>query len=157
MMKEPRVLVADDDKDAVLSLTMLLREEGYAVRGVHRGSEVLQAVFNFAPDVVLLDIGMPQMSGYDVARTLRERYGSARPALIAVTGRGGETDRQQALAAGFEHHVAKPYEPHALLALLAQLAKRPGLAPAGDKIDLDPRASALTPTQVRAGRFPGTK
>ena len=51
MMKEPRILIADDDKDAVLSLTMLLREEGYAVRGVHRGSEVLQAVFNFAPDV----------------------------------------------------------------------------------------------------------
>jgi CheY-like chemotaxis protein len=141
MMKEPRVLVADDDKDAVLSLTMLLREEGYAVRGVHRGSEVLQAVFNFAPDVVLLDIGMPQMSGYDVARTLRERYGSARPALIAVTGRSGKTDRQQALAAGFEHHVAKPYEPHALLALLARLAKGPGLPPAGDKIDLDPRTA----------------
>src|ERR671915_452473 len=139
MMKEPRILVADDDEDAVLSLTLLLREEGYAVRGVYRGSEVLQAVFNFAPDVVLLDIGMPQMTGYDVARTLRERYGSARPALIAVTGRSGKTDRQQALAAGLEHHVTKPYEPRALLALLALLAKRPGLPPAGDQVDLDPR------------------
>src|SRR5688572_8895619 len=140
-MKEPRVLVADDDVDTVLTLTTLLRDEGYDARGVHRGAEVLQEVFNFAPDVVLLDIGMPQMSGYDVARTLRERYGSARPALIAVTGRSGKTDRQQALAAGFEHHVAKPYEPHALLALLAQLAKGPGLPPAGDKIDLDPRTA----------------
>ena len=139
MMKEPRILVADDDEDAVLSLTLLLREEGYVVRGVHRGSEVLQAVFNFAPDVVLLDIGMPQMTGYDVARTLRERYGSARPALIAVTGRSGKTDRQQALAAGFEHHVTKPYEPRALLALLALLAKRPALPPAGGQVDLDPR------------------
>lgn len=120
-MSEPRILVADDDNDTVLSLTALLREEGYEVRGVHRGGEVLDAVFNFAPDVVLLDIGMPQMSGYDVARTLRERYGSARPALIAVTGRAGETDRQQALAAGFEHHVAKPYEPRALLALIGRL------------------------------------
>src|SRR5918992_6274152 len=141
MMKEPRILVADDDEDAVLSLTLLLREEGYVVRGVHRGSEVLQAVFNFAPDVVLLDIGMPQMTGYDVARTLRERYGSARPALIAVTGRSGKTDRQQALAAGFEHHVTKPYEPRALLALLALLAKRPGLPPAGEQVDLDPRTA----------------
>ena len=140
-MAEPRILVADDDTDTVLSLTALLREEGYAVRGVHRGSEVLQAVFNFAPDVVLLDIGMPQMSGYDVARTLRERYGSARPALIAVTGRAGETDRQQALAAGFEHHVAKPYEPRALLALLALLARRPASPPSGDQLDLDPRAA----------------
>ncbi len=123
-MNEPRILVADDDTDAVLSLTALLREEGYAVRGVHRGAEVLDAVFNFAPDVVLLDIGMPQMSGYDVARTLRERYGSARPALIAVTGRAHETDRQQARAAGFEHHIAKPYEPVALLRLIGQLSGR---------------------------------
>lgn len=123
-MKEPRILVADDDTDAVLSLTTLLREEGYEVRGVHRGSEVLQAVFNFAPDVVLLDIGMPQMSGYDVARTLRERYGSARPALIAVTGRAGDVDRQQARAAGFEYHVAKPYEPRDLLSLIHRLSAR---------------------------------
>jgi len=123
-MNEPRILVADDDKDAVLSLTVLLRHEGYHVRGVHRGSEVLQAIFHFAPDVVLLDIGMPQMTGYDVARTLRERYGSARPALIAVTGRAAESDRQQARAAGFEHHVAKPYEPRALLRLIGQLAGR---------------------------------
>jgi CheY-like chemotaxis protein len=124
-MKDARILVADDDQDAVLSLTTLLREEGYQVRGVHRGAEVLQAVFNFAPDVVLLDIGMPQMSGYDVARTLRERYGSARPALIAVTGRAGETDRQQARAAGFEHHVAKPYEPRELLRLIGLLSGPP--------------------------------
>jgi CheY-like chemotaxis protein len=123
-MREPRILVADDDTDAVLSLTALLREEGYQVRGVHRGAEVLDAVFNFAPDVVLLDIGMPKMSGYDVARTLRERYGSARPALIAVTGRAGETDRQQARAAGFEHHVAKPYQPGELLRLIGQLSGR---------------------------------
>jgi len=123
-VNEPRILVADDDKDTVLSLIALLREEGYEVRGVHRGSEVLQAVFNFAPDVVLLDIGMPQMSGYDVARTLRERYGSARPALIAVTGRAGEADRRHAHAAGFEHHVAKPYEPRALLRLIGELSAR---------------------------------
>jgi CheY-like chemotaxis protein len=126
-MNQPRILVADDDEDTVLSLTELLREEGYRVRGVHRGAEVLQAVFDFAPDVVLLDIGMPQMSGYDVARTLRERYGSARPALIAVTGRTGTADRQQARAAGFEHHVAKPYEPNTLLRLIGELS---GAAPA---------------------------
>ena len=121
-MNEPRILVADDDLDTVQSLLVLLREEGYEARGVHRGAEVLQAVFNFAPDIVLLDIEMPQMSGYEVARTLRERYGSARPALIAVTGHALEADRQQARAAGFEHHVAKPYEPVALLRLIGALA-----------------------------------
>ena len=125
-MSEPRILVADDDADMVLSLTTLLRDEGYEVRGVHRGAEVLQAIFNFAPDVVLLDIGMPQMSGYEVARALRERFGSARPALIAVTGLSGEVDRRQARAAGFEYHVAKPYEPRALLQLIDALA---GAAP----------------------------
>jgi CheY-like chemotaxis protein len=121
-MKQPRILVADDDADAVLILSALLRDEGYQVRGVHHGAEVLDAVFNFAPDVVLLDIGMPKMSGYDVARTLRERYGSARPVLIAITGRAGQADRQQARAAGFEHHVAKPYEPKALLNLIGRLS-----------------------------------
>lgn len=119
-MKEARILVADDDEDTVASLSRLLRAQGYAVRGVHRGTEVLQAIFSFAPDVVLLDISMPQMSGYEVARTLRERYGSARPVLIAVTGHAEESDRHQARAAGFEHHVAKPFDPQALLALIAE-------------------------------------
>jgi CheY-like chemotaxis protein len=122
-MKEPRVLVADDDEDTLLTLTTLLRDEGYEARGVQCGADVLQAVFNFAPDVVLLDIGMPQMNGYEVARTLRERYGSARPALIAVTGRSGSVDRQQARAAGFEYHVAKPYDPGELLSLIGRLAR----------------------------------
>ena len=122
-MKEPRVLVADDDEDTLLTLTTLLRDEGYEARGVQCGADVLQAVFNFAPDVVLLDIGMPQMNGYEVARTLRERYGSARPALIAVTGRSGSVDRQQARAAGFEYHVAKPYDPRELLSLIGRLAR----------------------------------
>jgi two-component system, chemotaxis family, CheB/CheR fusion protein len=130
-MTPARILVADDDKDTVLSLTTLLAEEGYEVRGVQRGSEVLEAVFHFAPDIVLLDIGMPQMSGYDVARTLRERYGSARPALIAVTGRAGPADRAHAHAAGFEHHVAKPYDPRALIELLARLAPRPHAVQSG--------------------------
>lgn len=121
-MHERRILVADDDPDAVLMLTALLEDEGYAVRGVHHGSDVLDAVFNFAPDVVLLDIGMPQISGYEVARKLRERYGSARPALIAVTGMTRSSDRAHARAAGFEHHVGKPYEPRQLLQLIGQLA-----------------------------------
>ena len=128
-MSEARILVADDDQDTVLSLTALLRDEGYAVRGVHRGAEVLDAVFNFAPDVVLLDIGMPQMSGYEVARALRERYGSARPALIAVTGLTDSSHRRQAISAGFEHHVAKPYETRTLLRLIGELS---GAAPGRD-------------------------
>src|SRR5947207_14937366 len=117
-MQQMRVLVCDDDKDAVGTLMALLREEGHEVRGVYSGHAVLDRVRDFGPDVVLLDIGMPQISGYEVARALRERYASARPLLVAITGHSKPTDRTLAQLAGFDHHFAKPYEPNALLALL---------------------------------------
>src|SRR5215208_2016561 len=117
-----RVLVADDDRDAVDSLMELLRDESYEVRGVYTGLDVLDKVRHFSPDVVLLDIGMPHLNGYEAARTLRERYASARPLLIAVTGRADANDRNLATLAGFDHHVAKPYDPNELLALLRVIA-----------------------------------
>ena len=117
-MQQLRVLVADDDKDAVASLMLLLQEEGHEVRGVYSGLAVLDKVRDFGPDVVLLDIGMPHISGYEVARALRERYASARPLLIAITGHSKPTDRTLAQLAGFDHHFTKPYDPNALLALL---------------------------------------
>ncbi|HUQ74284.1 MAG TPA: response regulator [Burkholderiales bacterium] len=123
-----RILVADDDRDAVASLVLLLRDEGHEVRGVYTGRDVLDKVRDFGPDVVLLDIGMPHITGYEVARALRERYASARPVLIAVTGRTQPGDRNLAQLAGFDHHVAKPYDPNALLALL----KAPPLAAPSD-------------------------
>ena len=120
-MNEPRILVADDDTDTVVSLTALLREEGYEVRGVHRGGEVLQAIFQFAPDVVLLDIGMPQMTGYDIARELRRTRGNDL-LLIAVTAWSKFSDKMAAHIAGFDHHVSKPYQPEEILKLLSPLA-----------------------------------
>ena len=113
-----RVLVADDDRDAVASLMELLRDEGHETRGVYTGLDVLNMVRDFSPDAVLLDIGMPHITGYEVARELRERYGSARPLLIAVTGRNHPTDRNLTQLAGCDHHVAKPYDPNELLGLL---------------------------------------
>jgi CheY-like chemotaxis protein len=118
-MKPLRILVCDDDRDAVAVLLALLRDEGHEVRGVYSGFEVLDGVRDFGPDVVLLDIGMPQINGYEVARKLRERYASARPLLIAITGHIQPTDRTLANLAGFDHHLAKPYDSSALLALLA--------------------------------------
>ena len=126
-----RILVADDDRDAVSSLLVLLREEGHQVRGVYTGLDVLDSVRDFAPDAVLLDIGMPHVSGYEVARELRLRYASARPMLIAVTGRNQPSDRNLAQLAGFDHHVAKPYDPNALMGLLTPL-QGPRLAPPRD-------------------------
>jgi DNA-binding response OmpR family regulator len=129
-----RILVADDDRDAVGTLLELLRDEGHEVRGVYTGLDVLDSVRDFSPDAVLLDIGMPRVSGYEVARELRIRYASARPVLIAVTGRNDASDRMLAQMAGVDHHVAKPYDPAALLSLIAQL-HRPALPPARNDLE----------------------
>ncbi len=117
-----RVLVADDERDAVSMLELILRDEGHEVHSVYDGQEVLEAVRSFQPDVVLLDIGMPKLTGYEVARRLRERYGAAL-LLIAVTGWKQGSDRILAQLAGFDHHLAKPYESHALVALLAKATR----------------------------------
>jgi CheY-like chemotaxis protein len=116
-----RVLIADDDRDTVMTLATILQHEGHEVREVYRGSEVLRMVRDFDPDVALIDIGMPGMTGYDVARELRQVFGKGRPLLIAVTGWKQPSDRILAQLAGFDHHLPKPFEPNALLALLAQV------------------------------------
>jgi DNA-binding response OmpR family regulator len=115
-----RVVIADDDRDAVLALATVLAHEGHEVREVYRGSEVLRTVREFDPDVALIDISMPGMTGYDVAREIRHVFGKERPKLIAVTGWKKTSDRILAQIAGFDHHLAKPFETEALLALLAE-------------------------------------
>jgi CheY-like chemotaxis protein len=99
---------------------MLLSEEGHSVVAAYKGKEVLSSVRAFQPDVVLLDIGLPDMTGYDVARAVRRQ--DQRPKLIAVTAWNKVTDRLMAKAAGFDYHLAKPYDPQALLALLKDSA-----------------------------------
>ena len=101
-------------------LSTLLELEGYEVRTVHGGEEALDAARTFKPHVVLLDIGMPKISGYEAARRLRQRYGDDCPVLVAVTGWKQASDRILASLAGFDHHVAKPYDPSALISLLAK-------------------------------------
>lgn len=116
-----RVLVADDDRDGAMTLSTLLQLEGYAVLTVHGGQEALDATREFKPHVVLLDIGMPKITGYEAARRLRQRYGDYCPVLIAVTGWKQASDKILANLAGFDHHVAKPYEPSELIGLLSKL------------------------------------
>ncbi len=118
-----RILLADDDRDATLSLSTLLKLEGYEVRHVYDGNATLAAVREFEPDIVLIDIGMPKLSGYDVARHIREHYGKERPVLVALTGWKQASDRILATLAGFHHHVAKPYDPGALLELIRKLER----------------------------------
>jgi CheY-like chemotaxis protein len=112
-----RILVADDDRDEVAMLVALLRDEGHEVRGVYDGKAVAPAARLFDPEVYLIDIAMPRMTGYDVARAIREEYGRA-SVLIAVTASARVTDRLAATLAGFDHHVAKPFDPQALIELL---------------------------------------
>jgi CheY-like chemotaxis protein len=113
-----RVLIADDDRDAMLTLGILVRSEGYIVRLAGNGKEALAAVSHFEPDIALLDLGMPDMSGFDVARELSQRRGTRCPVLIAVTGHRREEDRRLAESCGFRHFVPKPYNPEALITLL---------------------------------------
>lgn len=116
-----RIIVADDERDQVATLAAILEEEGHQVREVYRGSEVLRMVRDFDPDVALIDIGMPGMTGYDVAREIRQIYGKQRPLLIAVTGWKQSSDRILAKLAGFDHHIAKPFETEALLKLISEI------------------------------------
>jgi DNA-binding response OmpR family regulator len=116
-----RVLVADDDRDSVLTLMMLLREEGHEVRGVHNGHQVLKAVNEFGPHAVILDIAMPELTGWEAARKLNDRPGR-RPLLIGISGQYKSVpDRILSEIIGFDHYLVKPYAPDALLALLAPL------------------------------------
>jgi CheY-like chemotaxis protein len=116
-----RVLIADDNKDAADSLAMLLRLEGHAVTVAADGREALTAFATLLPEVAVLDIGMPELDGYEVARQVRQRPRGPEVLLIAVTGWGQEADKARALAAGFDHHFTKPVEPERLSQLLRAL------------------------------------
>jgi CheY-like chemotaxis protein len=122
-MRRLRILVADDERDQAMTLALLLADEGHDVREVYRGSEVLRLVRDFDPDVALIDIGMPGMTGYDAAREIRQVLGGTRPLLVAVTGWKQSSDRILARLAGFDHHLAKPFDPQALLAVIEPLAR----------------------------------
>lgn len=122
-----RVLVADDNRDVVLTLSMLLHEEGYHVRGVYNGLEALKAARMDAFDAVILDIEMPELSGYAIARELRSlHYRTRCPLLIALTGKWNRTsEKMLSRAVGFDHHFEKPCDPNRLLELLRPLTLVP--------------------------------
>jgi PAS domain S-box-containing protein len=118
-----RILVVDDNRDAADTLGMLLRNLGHEVRLAHDGLEAVGAAADFEPDVVLLDIGMPKLNGYDTARRIRDQRGD-RVMLIAVTGWGQEEDRRRSAEAGFDHHLTKPVNLGMLQKLIAP-SRRP--------------------------------
>jgi CheY-like chemotaxis protein/two-component sensor histidine kinase len=116
-----RVLIVDDNRDAAESLSRVLQMLGADVRVAHDGPEALEAFRSYQPAVVLLDIGMLGMDGYEVARRLRADFPDRRVALVAMTGWGQEEDRRRAREAGFDHHLTKPADMTALQTLLVSL------------------------------------
>jgi PAS domain S-box-containing protein len=111
------VLIADDNEDAARTLAMLLEVSGHQVVVAHDGEQALRSFEEYRPEFVLLDIGMPKLDGYEVARRVRERAGN-QPRLVALTGWGQETDKARARAAGFDLHFTKPIDPEQILDLL---------------------------------------
>jgi PAS domain S-box-containing protein len=116
--KRLRVLVADDNDDSAQTCAMLLQLWGHEVRTASNGEEALAVAEQFRPEVALLDIGMPQLSGYEVAERLRQCPWGQAATLIAVTGWGQEDDKHQANQAGFDHHLTKPVDPKQLQPLI---------------------------------------
>jgi CheY-like chemotaxis protein len=114
-----KVLVVDDNVDAAESAAMLLRLWGHEVRIVHDGLSVFQAVRDFRPEVILLDIGLPGMTGYEVAKQLRARPEFESLVLAAITGYGQAEDRRRSSEAGFDMHLTKPLDPLKLEAVVA--------------------------------------
>jgi len=123
---EPRcsVLIADDNRDAADSLALLLQMCGYELHVCHSGREALAVAQRERPHALVLDIGMPGMNGYELARLIRQEDWSQQTLLIAVTGWGQQEDRERSRAAGFDHHLTKPVDPDTLQGLIAEFASR---------------------------------
>jgi PAS domain S-box-containing protein len=120
-----RILVADDNQDSADSLAVMLSLMGHETETAYDGSEAVEKAAAFRPDVVLLDLGMPKLDGYQVARRIREQGWSNGVVLVALTGWGQEEDRIRAKSAGFDHHLTKPAHPDALVKLLGELVAAP--------------------------------
>jgi CheY-like chemotaxis protein len=118
-----RVLVVDDNIDAADTLSALLEMGGHTTRVANDGYQAIEMARAFQPQVVFLDIGLPGMDGYEVARKLRETPGMERAYLVALTGWGTREDRERSSEAGFDHHLTKPADISAVETLLAGLAR----------------------------------
>jgi len=119
--KQLRILVADDDRDAVLTLMTLLRDDGHDVRGVYKGRQALDAFASFEPDVLLLDIALPELSGWEVAREIKARH-RKHPLIVGISGEyKSRSDAILSEIIGFDHYLTKPYAIADLVALIAPL------------------------------------
>ena len=113
-----KVLVADDNEDSAMTLSMILKILGSEVRTANDGMEAVEVATAFRPDVILLDIGMPRLNGYEACRRIREQPWGEKIVLVALTGWGQDEDKRRSQEAGFTHHIVKPVDPDVLKKLL---------------------------------------
>ena len=117
-----RIIVADDNRDAAVSLALVLRDEGHEVLEVYRGDSVPHLTSRFKPDVLILDIGMPGLTGFEIAHALRQSLGPACPLLIAVTAWNQKAAQELGRLSGFSHYLIKPCPTGELLEILSTLS-----------------------------------
>jgi CheY-like chemotaxis protein len=115
-----RILIVDDNHDSAMSLGMMLTLMGNDTRTAHDGLAAVEAAGEFRPDIILLDIGLPKLNGYEACRRIREQPWSKGMVIVALTGWGQDEDRRRSAAAGFDLHMVKPVEADALQLLLAE-------------------------------------
>lgn len=116
-----RVLIVDDNQDAADTMGRMLRFMGNTVRIVHDGEQALSGAAEFQPDLLLLDLGLPKLNGYDVCRRIRQQPGGMRMIIVAVTGWDRDEDCRRTTEAGFDYHWVKPVNPATLRKLLADI------------------------------------
>ncbi len=119
-----RILIVDDNQDSAMSLGMMLGLMGNETRTAHDGLAAVEAAAAFRPDLILLDIGLPKLNGYEACRRIREQPWSEGMVIVALTGWGQEEDRRRSAEAGFDDHMVKPVEVDALGKLMATPARQ---------------------------------
>ena len=117
--------MVDDNVDTVTTLALLVKESGHDVRTAYDGSTVLEAALDYRPNVVLLDIGLPGLNGYEVVKQLRQQPALQNAVLVAMTGYGGRVTFSVRLTAGFDHHLVKPGDFGKVLQILATVSELP--------------------------------
>jgi signal transduction histidine kinase/DNA-binding response OmpR family regulator len=136
-----RILIVDDNQDAAESIAQYLQLEGHEVKAVGDGLQALACVPVFAPQIVILDIGLPVLSGYEVARRMRQMPVTERALLVALTGYGQKEDQMRAMEAGFDRHFVKPTDPRALVELIAEWPAQRADATAGQVASTTPASA----------------
>jgi DNA-binding response OmpR family regulator len=116
-----KILIADDEPNIVVSLEFLMKQKGYVVKVVTNGEEVLRAVEEFGPDLILLDVMMPHMSGYDVCQKVRENPAWADIGIIMLSAKGRDVEVNKGMAVGANAYVTKPFSTKDLIAQVAQM------------------------------------